>query len=79
MTVKTTIIRGLAVDILIEEFDDRDARGQLNGYVATIYRLDKKASSRTLIRRSRLPGAASEIEREIRADGLQTFRRLTQA
>lgn len=79
MTVKITIIKGLAVDILIEEFDDRDARGQLNAYVATIYTQDKKASSRTFIRRSRLPGAASEIEREIRIRGLQAFRRLTQA
>jgi len=79
MTVKITIIKGLAVDILIEEFDDRDASGQLNAYIATIFTLDKKASSRTLIRRSRLPGAASEIEREIRAGGLQAFRRLTQA
>jgi len=79
MTVKITIIKGLAIDILIEEFDDRDARGQLNAYVATIYRLDKKASSRTLIRRSRLPGAASEIERAIRVGGLQAFRHLTHA
>ncbi|MDP2118762.1 MAG: hypothetical protein Q8K28_02545 [Hoeflea sp.] len=77
MAIRTTIFRGLVVDLVIEEFNDCNAAGQLNAYVATLYTQDRKTSSRTLIRRSRLPGAGTEIEREIRRGGLQAFRRLT--
>lgn len=78
MSIRTTTIKGLVIDLVIEEFNDRDTAGHLNAYIATIYRQDKKASSRTIICRSRLPGAASELERAIKRNGLQAFRRLAQ-
>ncbi|KGF67682.1 hypothetical protein LL06_20885 [Hoeflea sp. BAL378] len=76
MAIRITTIRGLHVDIVVEEFDDRDAAGHLNAYVAIIYKQAKNSSSKTLIGRSRLPDAASEIRREIKSGGLQAFRRL---
>lgn len=73
MAIRTTVFRGLAYNVLIEEFHDRDAAGHLNGYVASIY--VETASARHLIRRSRLPGAAEHLRREIERDGIQAFRR----
>lgn len=78
MTVKITRIKGLHIDIIVEEFDDRDAAGHLNAYVAVIYKEAKNGSCRTPIGRSRIPDSASEIRRVIRNDGLQAFRRLAQ-
>lgn len=75
MAITTTTIRGLTFNLLIEEFLDRDAGGQLNGYLASVYKVEKETSARHLIRRSRLPGAAEAMKREIQRDGIQAFRR----
>jgi hypothetical protein len=76
MAIRITTIRGLHIDIVVEEFDDRDAAGHLNAYVAVIYKQAKNSSDKTLIGRSRIPDSASEIRREIKSGGLQAFRRL---
>ncbi|WP_412050250.1 hypothetical protein ACK6D9_00695 [Hoeflea sp. Naph1] len=76
MAIRITKITGLHVDIIIEEFEDRDAAGHLNAYFAAIYKQDKEGSCRTQIGRSRIPNSASEIRREIKIGGLQAFRRL---
>lgn len=76
MTIRITKIRGLHVDIVIEEFEDRDVAGHLNAYVALIYKQAKNSPCKTPIARSRIPNAASEIRREIKNGGLQAFRRL---
>ncbi len=57
MAMRSTIFKGLTYNIRVEEFHDQDAAGHLNGYVASIY--VETASTRHLIRRSRLPGAAA--------------------
>ncbi len=79
MAVRITRIIGLHVDIVVEEFDDKDAAGRLNAYVAVIYKQAKNSSCKTQIGRSRIPDAASEIRREIKSGGLQAFRRLAEA
>lgn len=76
MAIKITKITGLQIDIVIEEFEDRDAAGHLNAYVALIYKQAKNTLNKTQIGRSRIPDAALEIRREIKAGGLQAFRRL---
>jgi len=76
MAIRITTIRGLNVDIVIEEFDDRNTAGHLNAYVAVIYKQAKNSSCKTLIGRSRIPDSASEIRRKIKSGGLQAFRRL---
>jgi hypothetical protein len=79
MAITTTTFKGLTFNVLIEEFDDRDSGGHLNGYLASIYKQEKGASTRHLVRRSRLPGAAAAMKREIERDGIQAFRRLALA
>ncbi|MBB6179842.1 hypothetical protein HNQ75_001810 [Rhizobium flavum] len=75
MPITCTTFQGLTYNLLVEEFADRDAVGQLNGYLASIYRIEKTTSVRRLLRRSRLPGAADEMRRELERDGIQAFRR----
>ena len=73
MAIRATVFKGLTCNIRVEEFHDKDAAGNLNGYVASIY--VETASTRHLIRRSRLPGVAENLRREIERDGIQAFRR----
>jgi hypothetical protein len=76
MTTRLIIIRGLHLNILIEEFEDRDAAGHLNAYVAVIYKQARNSPCKTPIARSRIPDSATQIRREIKNGGLQAFRRL---
>lgn len=73
MAMRSIVFKGLTYNILVEEFHDQDAARHLNGYVASIY--VETASRRHLIRRSRLPGVAEKLRREIERDGIQAFRR----
>jgi hypothetical protein len=75
MTTKLTTIPGLTFDLVIEEVNVRTINGGLICYVATIYRRDKGSSLRRLVRRSRVPGTAADMEREIQQDGIRAFRR----
>lgn len=79
MAITTTTFRGTVFNILVEEFHDQDAGGRLNGYLASIYKEDRITSARHLIRKSRLPGAADIMKREIQRDGISAFRRLSLA
>lgn len=78
MAIRITKIKGLHVDIIIEEFEDRDSAGHLNAYFAAIYKQAKDSPNKTPIGRSRIPDSASQIRREIKSGGLQAFRRLAQ-
>jgi hypothetical protein len=76
MQVFTTTIPGLTFSVQVEEINHRDQFGGLICYLASLYRLDPKTSSRHLVRRSRIPGAAADMRREFRQGGIQAFRRL---
>lgn len=76
MTITTTRFQGLTFSIVVEEFHDKGADGCLIGYLASIYTQDKATAVRHLVRRSRLPGAASDMKRQIEREGIQAFRRL---
>lgn len=71
--IKTTIIRGLTFDILIEEVHDQDGKGGLLCYLASIYIKPKGSEEKRLIRRSRLPGAADRLRKEIKQYGIRVF------
>lgn len=77
MTVKTTLIPGLTFNLMIEEVNERAPCGGLLCYVASIYAVEKATSVRRLVGKSRLPGAADEMKREIQRDGIQAFRRFS--
>ena len=76
MTIRITKIKGLHVDIVIEEFEDRDVAGHLNAYVALVYKQAKNSTCKTQVGRSRIPNSAAQIRSEIRNGGLQAFRHL---
>lgn len=75
MTKRTTIIKGLSFDILIEEVHQTDDKGGLICYVASIYLQEHGTEEKRLVRRSRIVGAAAELKREIRKNGIRVFDR----
>ena len=71
-----TKIRGLRVNVLIEEVHHQHDRGGLICYFASIYIQPHGSAEKRLVRRSRLPGAAAELRKEIQKDGLRAFDRI---
>lgn len=71
--IKTTIIRGLTFDVLIEEVHDQDGHGALLCYLASIYIRPKGSDQKRLVKRSRLPGAADLLRKEIKEKGIRVF------
>lgn len=66
MRSKSTIIEGSAFRLIVEEVNESDRAGGLLMYVASTY-LQVRGSSRLhLVRRSRVPGSASDMERDAR-------------
>ncbi len=72
---RTTKIRGLTVNIIIEEVHHEHVKGGLICYIPSIYVQPHGSAEKRLVRRSRLPGAAQELKREIQKDGLRAFDR----
>lgn len=71
-----TRIRGLTVNVIIEEVHHQHEKGGLICYIASIYVQPHGSAEKRLVRRSRLPGAAAALKAEIRRDGLRAFDRL---
>lgn len=76
MKTKTTTFKGLTFDILVEEAQQRDPQGGHLWYLAAVYVRDR-SGAKTLVRKSRLPGAADELAALVRRDGLRVFDRLS--
>lgn len=77
MRHKTTKIRGLTVNIIIEEVHHEHVKGGLICYIASIYVQPHGSAEKRLVRRSRLPGAAAELKKEIQRDGIRALHKLT--
>ena len=75
MQRKTTVLKGLSFNRLVEEVHHVDPKGGLVCYVASIYLQEHGASEKRLVRRSRIVGAAAQLKREIKQDGIQVFDR----
>ncbi|WQO64686.1 hypothetical protein U8C40_16345 [Sinorhizobium medicae] len=71
-----TRIKGLTVNIEVVEMSHADNNGGILCYVAAIYIQPHGSAEKRLVRKSRLPGAAAELKREIQRDGLRAFDRL---
>ncbi|PZU25051.1 MAG: hypothetical protein DI589_02350 [Shinella sp.] len=71
-----TRIRGLTVNIEVLEVHQQDADGGTLWYYAAIYIQPHGSADKRLVRKSRLPGTAAELRKEIQKDGLQAFRKL---
>lgn len=75
MAKRTTIIKGLSFNVLIEEVHQTDGKGGLICYVASIYLQEHGTDEKRLVRRSRIVGAADDLKREIKRDGIRVFDR----
>lgn len=71
-----TRIRGLTVNIEVVEVCQSDQNGRILWYYAAIYIQKVGSAERTLVRKSRLPGAAALLKKEIQKDGLRAFDRI---
>lgn len=68
-----TKIKGLTVNIEVMEVYQQDSNGGTIWYYAAIYVQRHGSTEKKLIRKSRLPGAAQELRKEIQRDGLRAF------
>lgn len=68
-----TKIRGLTVNVEVVEVCQVDQKGGILCYVASIYVQPHGRAEKTLVRKSRLPGAAAALKAEIQRDGIQAF------
>lgn len=75
MAKRTTIIKGLSFNVLIEEVHQTDGKGGLICYVASIYLQEHGMDEKRLVRRSRIVGAADDLKCEIKRDGIRVFDR----
>ncbi|TWB50069.1 hypothetical protein FBZ98_10651 [Rhizobium sp. ERR 922] len=71
-----TRIKGLTVNIEVVEVYQTDQHGGILCYVATIYIQAPGSADKRLVRKSRLPGAATALKAEIKRDGLRAFDRM---
>ncbi len=76
METKTTIIRGLAFDVLVSETKQMDARGILFYRAVVIIREHRTGVERE-IRRSRIPGAGAALARDVQRLGVRALDKLT--
>ncbi len=72
MKTKKTIIKGIAIDVLVIETTHRDVRGTLF-YRAEIFVREKKTGIERLVRRTRLPGSAAELARAVQQHGVRVL------
>ena len=75
MKTTTTVIRGLAIDVVVVEIVHSDAVGTLF-YRAEILIREHKSGAQRLVRRTRIPGTAKELARAVQRCGvraLETF------
>ncbi|MDR6820226.1 hypothetical protein J2X76_005423 [Neorhizobium sp. 2083] len=67
----------MTVNIEVVEVCQTDQNGGVLCYVAAIYTQAHGSTEKTLVRKSRLPGAAAELKKEIQRDGIRAFDRIT--
>lgn len=72
METTTTTIRGLAFDVLVTETTQRDGNGVLF-YLATVVIRSRKTGVERIARRSRIPGAARTLARDVQRMGVRAL------
>lgn len=76
MRQTVTKIKGITVNIEVLEVHQQDAAGCTIWYHAAIYIQRHGSAEKTLVRKSRLPGAAENLRQEIQKKGIQAFDRI---
>lgn len=78
MKTKTTVIRGLAIDVLVIETVHADVVGTLF-YRAEILIRERKSGAQHLVRRTRIPGTGQTLARDVQKRGLRALETLKKA
>ncbi|MQW06356.1 hypothetical protein GHK45_22295 [Sinorhizobium meliloti] len=73
MQTKTTVVRGLAIDVIVVETTHADAIGAVLWYVATISIRERKTGVQKLIRRTRVPGSGQALARDVQRLGVRAL------
>ena len=78
METKKTLIRGLAIDVVVVETMHKDAIGTLF-YVAMIYVRHRKTGAQHLVQRTRIPNSGQALARDVQKRGLRALETFRQA
>lgn len=78
METKKTLIRGLAIDVIVAETMHTDTIGTLF-YVAMIYVRHRRTGTQHLVQRTRIPGTGQALAREVKKRGLRALEAFKQA
>lgn len=78
METKKTLIRGLAIDVIVVETMHTDAVGTLF-YIAMIYVRHRKTGAQHLVQRTRIPGTGQALARDVQRKGLRALEAFKQA
>ncbi|SEH27923.1 hypothetical protein [Rhizobium sp. NFR12] len=72
MKTKTTVVRALAIDVIVVETMHTDAVSTLF-YVATIFVRERRTGTEKLVRRTRIPGYGQELARAVQRIGVRAL------
>lgn len=73
MNTTTTLLKGLAFDIEVVEVHQTDSAGCILFYRASVIIRPRHKVAGRLIRRSRIPGAATELARHLHKRGIRAL------
>lgn len=72
MKTTTTVIRGLAIDVLVIETVQTDAIGTLF-YRAEILVRHRRTGAQHLVQRTRIPGTGQALARDVQRNGIRAL------
>jgi hypothetical protein len=72
MKKMTTVIRGLAIDIVVVETTHVDTTGILF-YRAEIFTRNRRTGTQNLVRRTRIPGSGKELAKAVQQRGVRAL------
>jgi hypothetical protein len=72
MKKTTTVIRGLAIDVVVVETTQADRTGILF-YHAEIFARERRTGMQHLVRRTRIPGSGKELAEAVQQHGVRAL------
>lgn len=72
METKKTIVRGLAIDVIVIETMHTDSIGHLF-YFAMIYVRSRRTGAQHLVQRTRIPNSGQALARDVQKRGLRAL------
>lgn len=72
METKKTLVRGLAIDVIVVETMHSDTLGHLF-YIAMIYVRHRRTGAQQLVQRTRIPGTGQALARDVQRRGIRAL------